>query len=178
MGLVRWEEMVAAQPRLGQIAREQLLEPGVVLLGTARRDGTPRVSGVEPLVLEGELWLCMMASPKVADLRRDPRLLVRSVITKPEGEIEILLRGVARESVDPDLHARFAEGVATSLGWRPVVGKFALFAVDIEDVTYLRFEVENGDQHVARWPAGVEYTREHLTPTSYGPRRPVSIILS
>ena len=175
---MRWEEMVAAQPKLGEIAAEQLLRPGVVLVGTTRRDGTARVSGVEPLVVDGELWLCMMASPKVADLRRDPRLLVRSVITKPEGETEILLRGAARESADLDVQSRFAAAVMANLGWRPVVGKFALFAVDIEDVTYLRFDLETGDQHVARWPAGVEYTREHLTPTSYGPRRPASVILS
>lgn len=169
--------MVAAQPRLGEIARAALLGPGVVLVGTTRRDGTARVSGVEPLVMEGELWLSMMASPKVADLRRDPRLLVRSVITKPEGEVEVLLRGSAREAGDPEVQARYAEAVAATLHWRPVVSKFALFAVDIDDVSYIGFDPDTGDQHVARWPAGVEYTRQHLTPTSYGPRRPVSELL-
>ncbi|MBO0702617.1 MAG: hypothetical protein J2P38_06780 [Candidatus Dormibacteraeota bacterium] len=175
---MRWEEVAAAQPRLGRIAQEALLGPGVVLVGTTRRDGTPRVSGVEPLVMDGELWLSMMASPKVVDLRRDPRLLVRSVLTKPAGEVEVLLRGSVREAGDADLQARYAEVAALALGWRPVVGQFALFAVDIDDVSYLRFDPATGDQHVARWPAGVEYTRQHLTPTSYGPRRPASGILT
>lgn len=169
--------MVSAQPRLGEIARKQLLGPGVVLAGTTRRDGTARISGVEPLVMEGDLWLSMMASTKVVDLRRDPRILVRSVITKPDGETEIMLRGAAREVADVDVQRRYAEAVAAAAGWRPVVGKFALFRIDIEDVSYVSFDPESGDQHVARWPAGVEYTREHLTPTSYGPRRPASVIL-
>lgn len=169
--------MVAAQPRLGEIARERLLGPGVVLVGTTRRDGTARISGVEPLVMEGDLLLSMMASTKVRDLRRDPRILVRSVITKPEGETEIMLRGAARQVTDVAVQRRYAETVAATVGWRPVVGKFTLVRVDIEDVSYVSFDAESGDQHVARWPAGEEYTKEHLTPTSYGPRRPASVIL-
>jgi hypothetical protein len=49
------------QPHLaGELARERLIGPGVVLIGTVRRDGTPRISPVEPFMLEGELWLSMM----------------------------------------------------------------------------------------------------------------------
>jgi hypothetical protein len=49
----------------------------VVLVATIRRDGTPRLSPVEPFVLEGELWLSMMpASTKAHDLDRDPLVLV------------------------------------------------------------------------------------------------------
>jgi hypothetical protein len=135
------------------------------------------VSGVEPLILEGDLWLSMMASPKVADLRRDPRVLVRSVITKPEGEVEILLRGTAREVSEPDVQSHYADAVAATLGWRPIVGEFALFAVDVDDLSYIRFDPGTGDQHLARWPAAVEYRRRHLTPTSYGPREPASELL-
>lgn len=174
---MRWDEFAAAQPRFAQLARDRLVEPRVVLMGTTRRDGTPRVSGVEPLILEGDLWFSMLGSTKVADLRRDPRVLVRSVITKPVGEVEILVRGTAREVRDPEVQAHYAGAAAATLGWRPVVGQFALFAIDVEDVSCIRFDPETGDQHVARWPAGVEYRRRNLTPTSYGAREPVTDLL-
>jgi hypothetical protein len=50
------------------------------------RDGTPRVSAVEPLVTGGDLWLSMLwQSTKAADLLRDPRILLRSVVTSRDG---------------------------------------------------------------------------------------------
>ena len=61
-----------------------LIEPGVLLAWTIRRDGTARISGVEPLVLDGDLWLSMMSgSAKSRDLHRDPRVMLNSVITSP-----------------------------------------------------------------------------------------------
>jgi hypothetical protein len=45
----------------------------VLLVVTIRADGTPRLSPVEPFVLDGDLWLSMMlGARKVADLVRDP----------------------------------------------------------------------------------------------------------
>jgi hypothetical protein len=57
---MHWPEFLEGQPRLAARAREMLLGPGVVLVATIRRDGTPRLSPVEPYVLDGELWLSMM----------------------------------------------------------------------------------------------------------------------
>ncbi|MEP7022370.1 MAG: pyridoxamine 5'-phosphate oxidase family protein [Actinomycetota bacterium] len=59
-----------------------MLAPGVVLVATIRRDGTPRLSPVEPFVMEDDLWLSMLwHSTKAADLLRDPRILVHSIVT-------------------------------------------------------------------------------------------------
>lgn len=173
---MHWSDLEETQPRLAAIARERLLGPRVVLVGTQRHDGTARISGCEPLLMEGDLWLSMMASPKVEDLRRDPRILVRSVITAPGGEIEILVRGHARLVTDRAVEQRYANAVAATLHWRPELGLFTLFRVDLQEVTYIYFD-EPGDQHLARWPAGIEYRRKKLTPTSYGPREPASGIL-
>jgi hypothetical protein len=43
--------------------------------------------------------------------------------------------------------------------WRPVPGEFALFSVDVDDVTFIGHDPESNAQHVARWPAGEEYLR-------------------
>jgi Pyridoxamine 5'-phosphate oxidase len=99
---MKWSEIARGQPRLSALAQERLIHPGVVLVVTTRRDGTPRLSPVEPLVMDGDLWLSMMwQSTKARDLLRDPRILVHSVITSREGsEGEFKIRGSARAEND------------------------------------------------------------------------------
>jgi hypothetical protein len=50
---MRWSEMERVQPRLAGLGRRRLLDPGVVLVATIRRNGTPRISPVEPYVMGG-----------------------------------------------------------------------------------------------------------------------------
>src|SRR6478609_714967 len=151
---MRWEDLHEGQPRLAAIAHERLITPGVLLVVTIRADGTPRLSPVEPFVLDGELWLSMMlGSRKAADLQRDPRVLVHSIVTSPDGEEgEVKLRGSAREVTDEPTQRRYAEAVSAALPWSPDVGRFHLFAVDIEQVTFLRYDNASGDQHLVLWP--------------------------
>jgi Pyridoxamine 5'-phosphate oxidase len=76
---MRWSEIEQHQPGLAELGRKRLLDPGVVLVATIRRDGTPRLSPVEPFAMDGALWLFMMReSTKAIDLLRDPRILVHS----------------------------------------------------------------------------------------------------
>ena len=58
---------------------------------------------------------------------------------------------------------------AEQLGWRPVVGHFALFGIDLVSVTVIGSDPKTGDQHVARWPQRDKYLRAATTPTSLGP---------
>jgi hypothetical protein len=60
--------------------------------------------------------------------------------------------------------------VSAEIGWRPVAGEFTLLVVDVEDVTYIVYDADTGGQHVVRWPAGWEYVRPSLTPTSLARR--------
>ncbi|HEU5268812.1 MAG TPA: pyridoxamine 5'-phosphate oxidase family protein [Jatrophihabitans sp.] len=167
---MRWSDLLQSQPELAELGRRKLLDPGVALVATIRRDGSPRLSAVEPFVLAGELLLSMLlGSTKAADLLRDPRLLVHSVITSRDGgDGEFKLRGTARAQTDPDIQRRYSEAVAESLGWRPVPGRFHLFAVEVEDVTFISYDDATGDQFVARWPAGDEYVRRGTSATTLG----------
>jgi Pyridoxamine 5'-phosphate oxidase len=176
---MKWTQIAAREPALGTVLHDRLIKPGVVLVGTTRRDGTARISGVEPLVLDGELWLSMMrSSAKVRDLERDPRLLLHSIVTGPEAGTEVKVRGTARPQPSPEVQQTYAGEVARQLGWRPVVGEFALFAVDVVDVTVIGYDTESGAQYVARWPEGREFLRPSTTPTSLGPPEPVRRLLS
>jgi hypothetical protein len=177
---MRWSELESRQPRLAELGRERLIKPGVVLVGTIRRDGTPRLSPVEPYVLDGELWLSMMlGSTKANDLTRDPRILVHNPIAdRSGGGGEFKIRGVARPEHDPEVQRRYAEAVGNDLGWRPVPGKFHLFAVDIKEITFIRYDESTGDQYVAMWPPGREFIRRATSPTSVGEPTPASDIIA
>ena len=167
---MKWSELMRRQPGLADLGRQRLLDPGVVLVATIRRDGTPRLSPVEPFVMDGDLWLSMLwQSTKAADLIRDPRLLVHGVVTNRDGrEGEFKVRGLARSEKDGSVQGRYAEAVGQALGWKPEVGQFHLFAVDIEHVSYLRYDEPTGDQYVTQWPPGREYVRRGTTATSVG----------
>lgn len=171
---MRWAELEDRQPGLARLGREKLTDRGVVLVGTTRRDGAARISPVEPFLLDGELWLSMLwGSAKAADLSRDPRLVVHSVITSRDGsDGEFIIRGTARAETSGDAQRRYARAVGESLGWDPVPGQFHLFAVEIGHVTYLRYDDETGDQFVTVWPPGREYVRRGTSATTLGKPEP------
>jgi hypothetical protein len=63
------------------------------------------------------------------------------------------------------------------LGWSPEPGRFHLFAVAIEEVTFIRYGDATGDQHVARWPPPREFIRRGTSATSLGDPEPASEII-
>jgi hypothetical protein len=168
---LRWADFEEAAPRFAALGRERLLEPGVVLVGTIRRDGSPRISPVEPFVLDGELWISMLwRSRKAADLIRDPRLLVHSIVTNRDGgEGEFKVRGHGRAEADPGVQDRYADAVSAALGWRPDPGRVHLFAIVIDSVAYVRYDGATGDQFTVLWPEAREYVRRGTGGTSLGP---------
>jgi hypothetical protein len=171
---MRWSEVEERQPRLAEAGRRRLIDPGVVLVVTIRRDGTPRLSPVEPFLLDGDLWLSMMpTSTKARDLERDPRVLVHSVITSRDGgEGEYKIRGTAHAETSAEVQQRYAAAVSQALGWHPTPGRFRLFAVQINDITFVRYDDATGDQFVTRWPGGGEFVRRGTSATTLGSPEP------
>ena len=171
---MRWGDLERQQPRFAALGRERLVEPGVVLVGTTRRDGTPRISPVEPLVWDEEFWLSMLpGSLKAADLIRDQRILIHSIVTSRDGAAgEYKVRGFAVVEQSVDRQRGYADEVAAQIGWTPEPGRFHLFRVNITDVSFIRYEEKSGDQFVARWPEAIEYVRHGTSATSLGPREP------
>ena len=168
---VPWEGFESEQPMLAALGRRCLGGPGVVLVATIRADGAPRLSPVEPLFWRGELWLSMgWGTRKAMDLRRDARILVHNIVTDREGSSgEFKVRGRAVEDDVPATHSAFAETVAAELGWQPEPGKFHLFRVIVDDVTFIRWDPATNDQFVTRWPAMLEFVRRGTSATSLGP---------
>ena len=82
------------------------------------------------------------------------------------------MRGTCREERDLSVQSRYAEAVPAALGWEPEVGRFHLFAVEIDSVSYLRYDDPTGDQYVALWPQGEEFVRRGTSATSLGELEP------
>jgi hypothetical protein len=177
---VQWSELEERERRLAEVGRRLLGEPGVVLVVTIRADGTPRLSPVEPLFWNGDLWLSMgWGTRKAADLGRDARILVHSIVTTRDGTGgEFKLRGSANAETDRHVQKEYAEVVATQLGWVPEPGRFHLFRVDVADVTFIRWDDTTNDQYVTRWPEGGEFVRRGTSATSLGDREPIRDLLA
>jgi hypothetical protein len=176
---MHWGDVEREQPRLAELGRRRFGGPGVVLVATLRRDGSARISPVEPMFFEDDLWLTMgWGSHKSRDLLRDPRILVHSIVTRRDGsEGEVKVRGRAIPELEPEVQARLAAAIADELGWRPEAGRFHLFRLDVEDITVIRWDDATNDQFVTRWPDGVEFVRRGTSATSQGPPEPISDLL-
>jgi hypothetical protein len=97
-GHLSWRDLEAAAPRLGAAGLARLIP--LAMLGTVRRDGSPRISPIEPHLHAGELLIGAMTwSEKAADLRRDSRYVLHSPVSGPDtGEPEFKLYGSAIQS--------------------------------------------------------------------------------
>jgi hypothetical protein len=74
----------AAEPEFADRVRRIFDAHRHKVLATLRRDGSPRVSGVEVEFADGELLMGMMpGSVKVQDLRLDPRLALHAASEDP-----------------------------------------------------------------------------------------------
>ena len=83
---VAWGQFAERDPELAALGEAQLARTGLALVGTLRRDGWPRISPVEPFIVDGNLYLGMMwKSRKALDLIRDPRCVVHSTVVDRKG---------------------------------------------------------------------------------------------
>jgi hypothetical protein len=148
--MASWEEFVDGAPELAAIAAGRMDATGVVLVGTLRANGWPRISPVEPLVVGGTLYLGMMwQSRKAVDLLRDPRCVVHTAVTDKGGiEGDVKIYGRAFEVSDSAERERYGQALEAHIGWRPS-GDFHLFGVDINEVGY--FAVVGEDHDVRTW---------------------------
>jgi hypothetical protein len=147
--MTTWNDVAIAQPDLAGRAAGRFEATGLAFMATIRTDGSPRLSGVEPLFALDELWLGMMPDGrKSADLRRDPRLALHNAsVDKAVTEGDAKVSGVAL-AVDPDdadTFAAYRAAFAAEAGEPPPPGPFDLWRVD---VTGLAMITPGGDHLV------------------------------
>ncbi|MGW7054063.1 pyridoxamine 5'-phosphate oxidase family protein [Streptomyces sp. NPDC054887] len=110
-----WADFHAAQPEFEQAVRRRFQQYRHHVVATIRKDGSPRVTGLEATFSNGELWLGMMPnSRKAQDLRRDPRFALQAN-PGPGDDMrdgDVRISGLAVEVTDPGEIARFSGEVA------------------------------------------------------------------
>ncbi|MGI5291033.1 pyridoxamine 5'-phosphate oxidase family protein [Nonomuraea polychroma] len=148
--MAAWQEFERQAPELAAVARRLMDGYRHKVLATLRKDGSPRVSGVETSFRDGELWTGSMAGAvKVADLRRDPRMALHVTSLAPEGadpsgwEGDLKLAGRAVEITDPGVLASFEMPGTDS----------HLFRVELTEVVWTR--VESDELVMDAWREGI-----------------------
>ncbi|HEV2036589.1 MAG TPA: pyridoxamine 5'-phosphate oxidase family protein [Candidatus Dormibacteraeota bacterium] len=137
---MRWDEFDAAAPELARLGLHGFEAKQLCMLGTLRRDGSPRISPCEMTFLEGELLLGMMwQSPKALDLLRDARCVLHSCTSDKAGsEGDFKLYGQAREITQSSMRDAYKAAVKARIDWEPP-GPFHLFAIEVSSAGYVVF---------------------------------------
>lgn len=146
---MRWDAFERACPAIATLARGRFAGDELAIVGTIRRDGSPRISLNEPDFAAGRLFVSMMwRSRKALDLLRDPRIAVHSVTGNKEGtDGDVKLYGSVVDESDPEVRAAFREAIRVRTGWAPDEPNYHCFSVDVASAGYIRF----GDAEVLAW---------------------------
>jgi Pyridoxamine 5'-phosphate oxidase len=149
--MARWQEVERSEPDFAAEVRAVFDTHKHKTIATLRKDGSPRLSGLELEFTAGDVTFGMMPrSRKAADLRRDPRTEVHSASFIEEGEEmswigDARISGRAREITDPDERARYTD---TPLEAHP------LFVLDIERVVRIKLDGSPPHLLVQTWRPG------------------------
>ena len=138
---MRWDGFERACPEIATLARERFERDQLVMLGTVRRDGSPRISPCECDFAAGRLFVSMMwRSRKALDLLREPRIVVHSVTSNKDGtDGDVKLYGRIVDEQDPEVRNAFRDAIRTRIDWAPDEPNYHCFSVDVEQAGYIRF---------------------------------------
>jgi hypothetical protein len=141
-----WSEFAREAPDIAAFGAARF-GSGVAYLGTLRKDGSPRVHPVTPIIGE-QLYLFMEpTSPKGKDLRRDARYTLHcSVADMSGGEGEFYVTGKAVQTSDPVVRAQAVEAAPYSAG-----EQYILFILSVE--TAFMNQYVDGASSPRRWKA-------------------------
>ncbi len=133
--MASWSEFEAEAPELAARALAYLDAGTHKTLATLRRDGSPRISGSEAEVVDGELQFgSMLDAVKAKDLLRDGRFALHSAsASPPEWEGDAKVAGVAVEVAREGYH---------------------LFRADIREVVVISLNEERTKMVVESWHEG------------------------
>jgi Pyridoxamine 5'-phosphate oxidase len=152
--MARWSEFEQEAPELAARARAFFDARKHKTLATLRRDGSPRISGIEMEFRDGDVWFgSMWQAVKALDLQRDPRFALHSGSAEPtdwKGDAKIA--GRADEVTDPD---RVADP-----GAEAPPGPSHLFRADVTEVSVVTLGEPADHLVIESWHEGRGVTRQ------------------
>ena len=125
-----WKNLEETQPELATFGAERL-NGQVAYLATVRKDGSPRVHPMTPIIGQGHLFVFMEpTSPKGHDLRRDGRYAIHCAVSDTSGAGgEFIVTGRAHFIDNSELRT-----LAVRLASYTPADRYILFEFDIESV--------------------------------------------
>jgi Pyridoxamine 5'-phosphate oxidase len=154
--VVAWKDFTQEAPRIAEVfVRRHAATGNLCMLATLRSDGSPRISPMEPRILQGHLVLVgMPGTLKFRDLTRDPRFsLHTATVDTYVSDGDAKLWGEVRNVPDRDLHAAFAEDLFAQAGLDLRGRKLdPFFVADIAGASSVGFE--DGQLTITIWKPG------------------------
>jgi hypothetical protein len=154
--MATWKGVTTAAPELAQAARELFEANTHLTIATLRKDGSPRISGIEAQILEGDLWFGSMPDAfKARDLQRDPRFALHSGTGDASawnGDAKVA--GRAEEITDPDRMTAIFEAMG-----HPQSGPSHLFRAELSEVSTVRLGEPADHLLIDSWREGEEPRR-------------------
>ncbi len=141
-----WHTLEHSNPTLAAFGLKRLAG-NVAYLATVRKDGSPRVHPVTPIIGQGRLFIFMEpTSPKGHDLRRDGRYALHCAVSDTSGESgEFIATGRGQLVDDPATRA-----LAAQLSTYKPADRYILFELSVESATSTRYE--NDKPMREHWP--------------------------
>jgi hypothetical protein len=145
-----WGDIEQAEPAFAARVRRLFDAGRHKTIATLRADGSPRISGIECELADGELRFgSMTGARKGADLRRDPRFALHGPTFHPEEGKEREWPGEAKIA-----------GRATPAGSVPAGGPDGeMFVADITEVVVTGLDAEGTMLVVESWTPGRGFRR-------------------
>ena len=154
--MATWHDVTTAAPELAGAARELFEANKHLTIATLRKDGSPRISGIECRFIEGDLWFGSMPDAlKARDLQRDPRFALHSGTgdaSQWHGDAKV--SGRAQEVTEP---ARRAEIFAAMGQTDP--GEAHMFRAELSEVSTVRLGEPADHLVIDSWREGEEPRR-------------------
>ena len=122
-----WQNLLDGNPELAEYGRARF-DGRVGYLATVRKDGSPQVHPVSPLLRQNRLFVFMYpTSPKAHDLQRDGRYALHCAVEDREGgEGEFYVRGTARQTTDAADWELVRPGHADEFNVKYILFEFAI----------------------------------------------------
>ena len=143
-----WDEFEREEPEFAARVKELFDAHVHKTIATLRRDGSPRISGIECTFAEGELWIgSMPRAVKARDLQRDPRYALHSGSDDPpDWTADAKVGGRAEEVTDPGV-------------WERVYGRkndsgAHLFRLDIDEAVIAGLNEARNGMVIELWKPG------------------------
>jgi len=149
--VARWDEFAQDAPELAAFALERLEAGKHKTIATLRKDGSPRISGIECEIVQGDLQFgSMWRAVKALDLLRDPRFALHSASADPPawpGDAKVSGLAIELDDAAKEAHHAAKGGEVPDEPWH-------LFSADIREVVVVSLNEARDKLVIRTWREG------------------------